>query len=231
MEFQNTEEFVKDFSRAVYDNHPQRLSLSKPGNDLYNIFCSFTEFKNFNFLQNIPSSKNPQIDIAQYYHDLKSGLHDKLKVSKRATNIALVLARLQLNGKHRILSYFRLPLGIHGIEVDDECTEVGWEYGVTELGELSEAGVSCDLNYCWRIGIPPITLVKILRLYDDSLLQRVTFYGTPNCVVRLLNRDAHFARRLMSLGIPSISGREIQLVRRRKQDKLKPFRLNHKDTP
>jgi len=100
MLFKNTEVFIKDFSRAVYDNHPQSDSLSKPGNDLYNIFCSFTKYKNFNLLQNIHSKKNPKIDFAQFYHALKLGLHDELKVSKHATNIALVLARLQLNDKH-----------------------------------------------------------------------------------------------------------------------------------
>ncbi len=165
-------------------------------------------------MQNKQSNNNPQIDFAQFYHGLKLGLHKELKVSKIATNIALVLARLQLNDKHRILSYFRLPQDCYNLPQDDECLEFGWEYGFTELGELSEADISCDLEYCWRSGIPPITLVRIMRRYDDSLLQSVTFYGTPNCVVRLLNADSHFAHRLMSLGIPSICRPGIRKVKK-----------------
>ncbi len=229
MLFKNTEVFIKDFSRAVYDNHRQKNELSRSGSDLYNTYCIFTEFKNFNTLQKQQKLDDDlQIDFAQFYHALKLGLHDELKVSKHATNIALVLARLQLNDKHPILSYFRLPEDFYGIEGDNEYDEVGWEYGVTELGELSEAGVSCDLKYCWRSGIPPITLVRKLRRYDDSLLQRVTFYGTPECVVRLLNADTRFAHRLIGLGNPSINNRKIQLVGMKKQDELKPFGLNLK---
>ncbi len=200
-------EFFIAFCDAVYKHHPQKYTLPDLEGTRYKSFCSFTDYKDINHIQNDTHS---DINFPRLYHDLKNGLYIELKADKNKTIAALALARLQLSAQYLVISYFRLPPEYY---INDE-SEVE-EYGFEELHALSEyendflrdENIVCDLEHLWRNDASPLDVAQVLNSFSNSDLQRLIFdFESEDSLCRLLDANKSISRRILKLGLLQVYG-------------------------